>query len=79
VQPPPKWDAYPGGKGTKVFCFFFSRRRLFALSIAHASKKTLTPFFHVPNTRPSKARPSNGVFCALPGSLPDWTCQILSG
>ena len=40
---------------------------------------TRRPAFQVPSTTPSSARPSNGVFCALPGSLPASTCQIRSG
>ena len=37
---------------------------------------TRRPAFHVPSTTPSSARPSNGVFCALPGRRPASTCQI---
>ena len=40
---------------------------------------TRRPAFHVPSTTPSSARPSNGVFCALPGSRPASTCQMRSG
>ncbi len=37
------------------------------------------PAFQVPNTRPSSARPSNGVFCALPGNAPATTFHARSG
>ena len=40
---------------------------------------TRRPAFQVPSTRPSSARPSNGVFCALPASAPASTCQARSG
>ena len=43
------------------------------------SPNTRRPAFHVPSTTPSSARPSNGVFCALPGSWPASTCQIALG
>jgi len=70
------------GPVTTVLVFGPSRGPVMTVLVSGTmsyAPNTRRPAFHVPSTPPSSARPSNGVFCALPGSLPASTCHARSG